>query len=49
MGLSNNKAYKNIFELASEQNQINSSLFAFEITNNDEQSYFYYDTIPEKL
>ncbi|KAL4485733.1 hypothetical protein ABPG72_010995 [Tetrahymena utriculariae] len=48
LGLSNNKSTKNYLEYAAEQEIISSSVFALELKNLPEISYFYYDDIPEK-
>ncbi|KAL4478816.1 hypothetical protein ABPG73_002031 [Tetrahymena malaccensis] len=47
LGLSNNKSTKNYLEYAEEQGIISSSIFALELKENPNISYFYYDDIPE--
>ncbi|EAR97490.1 hypothetical protein TTHERM_00437390 (macronuclear) [Tetrahymena thermophila SB210] len=47
LGLSNSKSTKNYLEYAVEQEIISSSVFALELKNLPDISYFYYDNIPE--
>lgn len=49
IGLSNNKNYKNIFDLAYEKGQISTPLFAFELNDESTSSKIYYDILPESI